>query len=71
MHFYSFNIGDYLSHTGHLSPMEDLAYRRMIDLYCLKESPLPIAPNDVAKLIRLRDEVDAVTTVLEEYFELT
>ena len=39
MHFYSFNIGDYASHTRHLTPMEDLAYRRLLDIYYLHEQP--------------------------------
>lgn len=28
MHYYNFHIGDYASHTRHLSPIEDIAYRR-------------------------------------------
>ena len=39
MHYYSFNIGDYASHTRHLTAIEDLAYRRLLDLYYLHEQP--------------------------------
>jgi uncharacterized protein YdaU (DUF1376 family) len=28
LNFYQHHIGDYASLTGHLTPMEDLAYRR-------------------------------------------
>ena len=53
MHFYSFNIGDYMSHTMHLSPMEDLAYRRCMDIYYLHEKPLPEDKKDVARLVKI------------------
>ena len=70
MHFYSFNIGDYMSHTMHLSPMEDLAYRRCMDIYYLHEKPLPEDKKDVARLIRMMDHTHQVQIVLEEYFTL-
>jgi uncharacterized protein YdaU (DUF1376 family) len=71
MNFYPFHVGDYISHTAHLEPMEDLAYRRMIDLYWIRESELPLDPVDVAKLIRLRGELSAINCVLSEFFEKT
>ena len=71
MNFYPFHIGDYLSHTAHLEPMEDLAYRRMIDLYFVRESCLPVDPVEVAKLIRLRGELDTVKAMLLEFFTET
>ena len=70
MHFYSFNIGDYMSHTAHLSLMEDLAYRRSIDIYYLHEKPLPEDASMVARLVRMPDHVPEVKTILEEYFTL-
>jgi uncharacterized protein YdaU (DUF1376 family) len=42
MNYYPFHVGDYAAHTAHLEPMEDLAYRRMLDAYYLRESPLPV-----------------------------
>jgi len=71
MNFFPFHIGDYLSHTAHLEPMEDLAYRRMIDLYFIRESCLPLDPVEVAKLIRLRGEVEVVVSILNEFFKET
>jgi len=32
MHYYQFNIGDYSSHTRHLSLIEDAIYRRLLDI---------------------------------------
>lgn len=71
MHYYQFNIGDYQTHTGHLDPLEDIAYRRMLDWCYLHERPLPESFDEVAKLIRMRQHVDSIKAVLEEFFELT
>lgn len=70
MHYYSFNIGDYASHTRHLTPMEDLVYRRLLDLYYLHEQPLNDCSTTVARLINLRGNEAEVETVLQEFFEL-
>jgi len=69
MHFYQFHIGDYKSHTHHLSPMEDLAYRRLLDHYYLHE--VPIKQRDIARQIGLRDLEQEVLTVLDEFFVST
>ncbi len=71
MNYYPFHLGDYAAHTGHLEPMEDLAYRRMLDAYYLREEPLPAAPADVARLVRMRSNVEDVEAVLREFFVLT
>lgn len=71
MHFYPFNIGDYASHTKHLSLLEDIAYRRLIDLYYLNERPLNGCVADVARSIGMRDNIDSVEYVLREFFEVT
>jgi uncharacterized protein YdaU (DUF1376 family) len=71
MHYYQFNIGDYASHTRHLSPIEDIAYRRLLDLYYLHERPLNSGLTSVARQINLRDYESEVKSVLEEFFTLT
>ena len=70
MHFYSFNIGDYISHTKHLSDLEDLAYRRLLDLYYLHERTLNEDVSLVARKINMNDNVPEVRVVLEEFFIL-
>ena len=70
LHYYQFNISDYLSHTQHFDEMEDLAYRRMLDLYYLHESPLPEDIQELAKLIRMRTHSDCIAYVLQECFKL-
>lgn len=68
MHYYQFNIGDYKSHTEHLSELEDLAYRRMLDLYYTHERPLPLEIDQIARLIRMRTHCECIANVLREYF---
>jgi uncharacterized protein YdaU (DUF1376 family) len=70
LHYYQFNIGDYASHTRHLTRDEDLAYRRILDLYYLQEKPLPKEPQDVARLILMNDCSTDVQRVLNEFFVL-
>jgi uncharacterized protein YdaU (DUF1376 family) len=71
MHYYQFNIGDYASHTRHLDLLEDLAYRRILDLYYLHERPLSGDATFVAKQIGMRDDAATVRDVLNEFFEST
>lgn len=68
MNFYPFHIGDYMSRTAHLDPLEDIAYRRMIDLYFIREAGLPIDPVEIAKLIRMREHVSIIKIILNEFF---
>jgi uncharacterized protein YdaU (DUF1376 family) len=71
MHYYQFNIGDYQSHTAHLTDLEDLAYRRMLDWCYLHEKPLPIDPEEIARLVRMRTHSECIAVVLREYFKKT
>jgi len=68
MHYYSFNIGDYHSHTAHLELLEDLAYRRMIDFCYLNEKPLPVDVDEIARLIRMRTHSECIANVLRDFF---
>ena len=70
MHYYSFNIGDYATATAHLEPLEDLAYRRLLDLYYSSEQPITEDLKQVARLIRMRTHSEFIATVLEEFFTL-
>ncbi len=71
MHYYQFNIGDYHSHTSHLEPLEDIAYRRLMDWCYLHESPLPEDIESIAKKIRMRTHCECIADVLREFFTLT
>jgi len=69
MHYYQFHIGDYKSHTHHLTVIEDIAYRRLLDHYYLHESP--IKQRDIARQIGMRDHEQEVLSVLNEFFVST
>ena len=66
MNFYPFHIGDYISHTHHLTDAEDLAYRRMMDLYYQQEKGF-LNAEWVARRIKSKPEI--VKGILEEFFE--
>lgn len=68
MHYYQFNIGDYASHTARLSLMEDLAYRRLLDLYYLNERPLNGCSKTVAREIGMVEQHDSVDYILNKFF---
>lgn len=71
MHYYTFKAKDYISKTAFLEPLEDLAYRRMLDHCYLTEKPLPEDIEEIAMLIRMRTHCDCIKTVLHYFFELT
>ena len=68
MHYYQFNIKTYSFATKHLSNMEDLAYRRLIDLYYDGEKPLVNDAKTLAKKIGMRDFQPEIDEVLSEFF---
>jgi uncharacterized protein YdaU (DUF1376 family) len=66
MHYYQFHIGDYRSATSHLSNEEDLAYRRLLDMYYDTESCIPLDTEWVSR--RLRVDKQVVSVVLKDMF---
>ncbi len=68
MHYYQFNIADYQSHTRHLTPIEDICYRRMLDWIYLHEKPLPKDPKEIARILILNECLTDVEQVLNEFF---
>jgi uncharacterized protein YdaU (DUF1376 family) len=66
MHYYQFNIGDYRAATAHLSNEEDLAYRRLLDMYYDTEQKIPLDTQWVSKRLRLATQV--VDDVLKDMF---
>ena len=73
MNYYEHHLGDYMRDTAHLSMLEDGAYRRLLDCYYSRESPLPADLKQVYRLVRAHGKPDqqAVASVLEEFFTLT
>lgn len=71
MNYYPFHIGDYIAHTAHLDPIEDCAYRRLLDAYYLNEGPLHADISACARQIRMKAHLTEVEQVLREFFVLT
>lgn len=71
MNFYPFHIGDYAAHTRHLSLIEDLAYRRLIDFYYLAESSLLGDIDLIARRIGMKEYAEEVSYILNTFFEYT
>ena len=68
MYYYQFHIGDYRAATAHLSNDEDLAYRRLLDMYYDSEIPISLDTEWVSRRLRLDSEV--VLSVLKDFFVL-
>jgi len=66
MNHYPHHIGDYIKATIHLSPEEDLCYRRLLDMYYDTESPIPLETQSVSRRLRMGSEI--VESVLKEFF---
>ncbi|PSJ16353.1 YdaU family protein [Nitrosomonas supralitoralis] len=71
MHYYQFNISGYQNHTKHLIPIKDICYRRLLDGQYRHEIPIPIDAKALYRLIMLRDYVEHVQQILNEFFEFT
>lgn len=73
MNYFDHHIGDYAEATSHLTFVEDAAYSRCIRKYYAREKPLPADTKEVQRLVgaRTKEEKNAVTRVLSEFFSLT
>ena len=67
MHYYQHHIGDYRAATAHLTNEEDLAYRRLLDMYYDTEQKIPTDTEWVARRIRM--DVTVVESVLVDMFQ--
>jgi len=67
MHYYQHHIGDYRAATAHLTNDEDLAYRRLLDMYYDTEQKIPADTDWVARRIRM--DVTVVESVLVDMFQ--
>jgi uncharacterized protein YdaU (DUF1376 family) len=67
------HFGDWARDTAHLSMLEDGAYNRLVDLYYVRESPLPRELGACCRLVRAvsKSEREAVKSVLAEFFDDT
>jgi uncharacterized protein YdaU (DUF1376 family) len=71
MHYYQFNIGDYAKSTKHLTLLEDLAYRRLLDIYYDTEKPLISNVKQLARIAGMSEYIDEINNVLSDFFTET
>jgi len=71
MHYYQFQIAEYQIHTRHLTPIQDVCYRRLLDWQYLHEKPIPTEPEVIARLTMLNECLTDVEQVLNEFFKYT
>jgi uncharacterized phage protein (TIGR02220 family) len=69
LNHYAFHIGDYIKDTAHLTDAEDLAYRRLLDLYYTLEGPIPLDVKQVCRRARIAQDV--AEQILSEFFTQT
>lgn len=69
MNYYPHHIGDYRAATAHLSNEEDLAYRRLLEMYYDTERPIPLDTQRVSR--RLRVATESLMVALQDFFTLT
>lgn len=68
MHYYKFNIGDFVKDTAHLTLEEEGVYRRLIDLYYTSEKAISLDIKSVSRAIRARGNEDLISEILNEFF---
>lgn len=69
MKHYRFDVEAYLKNTKHIHDAEDLAYRRLLDIYYLTEKPLTLKIEELVEKVRL--DRDIIENVLDEFFHFT
>ena len=69
MKHYRFDVEAYLKNTSHLDDADDLAYRRMLDIYYMTEKPLTLDIADLIEKVNL--DQDIVEAVLVQFFHRT
>ncbi len=69
MNYYPHHIGDYKAATAHLTNDEDLAYRRLLEMYYDTETRIPLDTQWVSR--RLRVGTQPLATVLKDFFRET
>jgi len=68
MHYYQHHIGDYKAATSHLTNEEDIAYRRLLEMYYDTEQSIPDNTQRLSRVLRVTAQ--AVEVVLNDFFVL-
>ncbi len=71
MHYYKFNVADWVMNTSHLSLEEEAVYLRLVNHYYDSEQPIPLETHSVTRRLRLASHSETVDVVLKEFFVKT
>jgi uncharacterized protein YdaU (DUF1376 family) len=73
INYYPHHLGDYEQRTGHLTMLQDGAYRRLLDAYYKIEKPLPLDRAELYRMTRAmtKPERAAIEQTLHDFFEKT
>lgn len=70
MHYFQFEIKEWVSNTAHLSLEEEAVYLRLINFYYDSEKPIPLDPTMVFRKLRIAD-IRLGENILDEFFKST
>ncbi len=65
---YNFHVGDFKTSTGHLTDAEELAYRRLLDMYYSTENPISLNLQQVARKIKSTTAI--VEQLMTDFFKM-
>lgn len=67
MHYFQFEIKEWIANTAHLSEQEELYYLRLILYYYDSEQVIPLDPTLIFRKLRIKD-VEVGMQLLKEFF---
>ena len=67
MHYFQFEIKEWLANTSHLNEQEESYYLRLILYYYDSEKAIPLDPSPVFRKLRIKD-FDVGIAILHEFF---
>ena len=67
MHYFQFEIKEWMANTGHLSEQEESYYLRLILYYYDSEQVIPLDPTTVFRKLRIKD-FEVGMQILKEFF---
>lgn len=79
MHYFNFQIKEWVANTAHLTPEEEGVYLRLINYYYDSEKPIPLIGGEIVnrefssiiRKLRLTQQFQMVADLLQEFFTET
>lgn len=71
MHYFNFQIKEWVANTAHLTPEEEGVYLRLINYYYDSEKPFPLDVQEfmaILRKLRLTNHKEMVIAIVDEFF---